>query len=192
MTDDDTTTTTDDDTTDDDTTTDDELELIRSDPAAARKTIEALKNEAGDYRKRLRKAETDLERLKTASMDDHERAVAEAKAEGRREAAAEAGRRLLEARVLAAAAGKLHDPHDALVHLKLDDELLELDDDELGSELGRRVDALVADKAYLAVTANGDSGRVGVRSQGARTAPGGTKDADADGSAWLRKAARRR
>lgn len=169
---------------------DDELEQIRSDPGAARKTIEALKNEAGDYRKRLRKAETDLERLKTASMDDHERAVAEAKAEGRREAAAEAGRRLLEARVLAAATGKLHDPHDALVHLKLDDELLELDDGELGSELGRRVDALVADKAYLAVT-NGDAGRVGVRSQGARTAPGGTKDADADGSAWLRKAARR-
>jgi hypothetical protein len=117
---------------------DDELEQIRSDPGAARKTIEALKNEAGDYRKRLRKAETDLERLKTASMDEHERAVVEAKAEGRREAAAEAGRRLLEARVLAAATGKLHDPHDALVHLKLDDELLELDDGELGSQRPRR------------------------------------------------------
>jgi hypothetical protein len=198
MPDDDDTTTTppaddagDDDGSSSSSSSDDELEAIRTDPAAARKTMDALKTEAGDYRRRLRKAELELEQLKRASLSDQERAVAEAEARGRQTAEAEHGRRLLEAELRAAAAGKLRDPADALRYLELDD-LLELDDGERELELGKRVDELVATKSYLAA-ANGDAGdgRVGVRSQGARTSPGGAKSADVDGSAWLRKAARR-
>jgi hypothetical protein len=166
-----------------------ELEAIRSDPASARKTIKALSTEAGDYRRKLRKAELELERARTEGLSEQERAVAEAELRGRQEASAEHGRKLLEAQLRAAAAGKLQDPGDALRYLDLEALLDEELDDR---ELAKRVDRLVEDKPYLAV-ANGDAGgkRVGVRSQGARTAPGGTKEADADGSAWLRKAARK-
>jgi hypothetical protein len=182
--------TTEDDQHDDETTEDDEeeLEAIRSDPASARKTIKALSTEAGDYRRKLRKAELELERARTEGLSEQERAVAEAELRGRQEASAEHGRKLLEAQLRAAAAGKLQDPGDALRYLDLEALLDEELDDR---ELAKRVDRLVEDKPYLAV-ANGDEGkRVGVRSQGARTAPGGTKEADADGSAWLRKAARK-
>jgi hypothetical protein len=182
--------TTEDDQHDDETTEDDEeeLEAIRSDPASARKTIKALSTEAGDYRRKLRKAELELERARTEGLSEQERAVAEAELRGRQEASAEHGRKLLEAQLRAAAAGKLQDPADALRYLDLEALLDEELDDR---ELAKRVDRLVEDKPYLAV-ANGDEGkRVGVRSQGARTAPGGTKEADADGSAWLRKAARK-
>jgi hypothetical protein len=192
MADDETTTT--DDTTDDDTTTDDdddtELEAIRSDPAAAKKTIAALHAEAAEFRRKLRKAEVELERARTEGLGEQERAVAEAELRGRQTAEAEHGRRLLEAELRAAAAGKLQDPGDAIRYLDLEG-LLEDDVDE--RELAKRVEKLVEEKPYLAV-AKDDSGggkRVGVQSQGARTAPGGTKDADGDGSAWLRKAARK-
>jgi hypothetical protein len=189
---DDETTTTDDETTDDDETTEDdeeELEAIRADPATAKKTIAALSTEAGDYRRKLRKAELELERVQTEGLSEQERVVAEAELRGRQAAEAEHGRRLLEAQLRAAAAGKLQDPADALRYLDLEALLDEELDDR---ELAKRVDRLVVEKPYLAV-ANGDAGgkRVGVRSQGARTAPGGTKEADADGSAWLRKAARK-
>jgi hypothetical protein len=164
-----------------------ELEAIRTDPALAFKTMEALKTEAGDYRRRLRNAETELEKLKTAALGDQERAVAEAKAEGKREAAAEHGRRLLEAQIRAAAAGKLRDPDDAIRYLDVD-KLLELD--ERDRDLDKAVATLIEQKSYLAADTNGATPTTGVRSQGARTQPGGTRAADSDGSEWLRKAAR--
>jgi hypothetical protein len=172
----------------DDDQQDDELELIRNDPAGARKTITALRGEAMEARRRLRKLEGELERLKREGLSEQERAVAEAEARGREQALAEAGTKLLEAQVRAAAAGKLRDPDDAVRYLDLR-ELVELDEDE--RELGKRIDKLVEAKPYLGAD-NGERPRVGARSQGARTAPGGTKQTDADGSAWLRKAARRR
>jgi hypothetical protein len=168
---------------------DEELEAIRSDPAAAKKTIAALHAEAAEFRRKLRKAEADLERAKTEGLSEQERAVAEAELRGRQAAEAEAGRRLLEAELRAAAAGKLQDAGDALRYLDLD-ALLEAEPDE--RELAKAVDKLVEEKPYLAVVTKDEGGRrVGVQSQGARTKPGGTKDTDADGSAWLRKAARR-
>jgi len=167
---------------------DDELEAIKSDPALAARTIKALKGEAAETRRKLRKAEQDLEKAKTEGLSEKERELAEAEQRGRAAALAEHGRRLLEAQVLAAAAGKLQDPGDAVRYLDLEG-LLELDEDE--RDLGKRIDKLVDEKPYLGVVANGDRGKVGVQSQGARTAPGGTKAADSDGSAWLRKAAKR-
>lgn len=167
-----------------------ELEAIRSDPAAAKKTIAALHAEAADFRRKLRKAEVELEKARTEGLSEQERAVAEAELRGRQAAEAESGRRLLEAQVLAAGAGKLRDPADAVRYLDLDG-LLELDEDD--RDLEKRVAKLVDEKPYLGLSDNGDSSgrRVGVQSQGARTKPGETKSADADGSAWLRKAARR-
>jgi hypothetical protein len=190
--DDDTTTTTDDDddsSSSSSSTGDAELEAIRSDPAAAKQTIESLKSEAAEYRRKLRKAEHELERTRTESLSDHERAVAEAEQRGRAAADAEHGRKLLEAQVLAAAAGKLRDPQDAIRYLNLE-ELLELDEGD--RKIGDRIAELVKEKDYLAA-ANGDTATTrGVRSQGARTTPGDAKASDTDGSAWLRKAAGRR
>jgi len=189
MTDDKTTT---DDATDDDATDDDgepdPLEAIRADPAAALRTQEALKAESADYRRRLRKIEAELETTRTASLTDQERAVAEAEQRGRDAALAENGRRLLEAQILAAGAGKLTDPGDALRHLDLE-ALLELEEGD--RELGKRIDGLLTEKPYLAATTGNGAGANGVRQPGARTAPGGAKAADTDGSAWLRHAAKR-
>jgi hypothetical protein len=167
---------------------DDELELIRTDPEGAKRTIEQLRRENVEHRRKLRKAEQDLERAKTEGLSEKERELAEAEQRGRAAAAAEHGRRLLEAQVLAAAAGKLQDPDDAVRYLDLEG-LLELDEDD--RELDKRIDRLVDEKPYLGVSDNGAGRKVGVQSQGARTKPGGTKDTDVDGSAWLRKAARR-
>jgi hypothetical protein len=194
MTDEETTTTDDDETTtdDDDTTTDDdaELEQIRTDPLAAKRTIAALHAEAAEFRRKLRKAESELEHVKTEGLSEQERAVAEAELRGRQTADAEHGRKLLEAQLRAAAAGKLQDPADAIRYLDVG-ALLEDDADE--RELEKRVAKLVEEKPYLAANggAGGDGKRVGVQSQGARTAPGGTKETDGDSSAWLRKAVRK-
>src|SRR4029450_9539921 len=128
------------------------------------------------------KAEQDLERAKTEGLSEKERELAEAEQRGRTAALAESGRRLLEAQVLAAAAGKLQDPADAIRYLDLD-AMLELDADE--RELPTAIDNPVEDKPYLGVADNGGTGRkTGVQSQGARTAPGGTKTSDADGNEW--------
>lgn len=171
-----------------------ELEAIRTDPAAAHKTIEALKAEAADYRRRLRTTETERDELKRNGLSDQERAVAEAEARGRAAADVEHGRRLLEAEIRAAAAGKLQDPADAIRYLDLE-ALLELDERHRGADLEKAIAKLLEDKAYLAVP-NGDGpppSTRGVRrsSQGARSQPGGGTSADADGSAWLRQAAGR-
>jgi hypothetical protein len=171
----------------DDTKPDPELESIRSDPAGAHKTIAALKAEAADYRRRLRQAESERDDAKTASMSEQERAVAEAEKRGRQAAEAEHGRRLLEAQIRAAAAGKLRDPDDAIRYLDVD-KLLELD--ERDRDLDKAVATLIEQKSYLAADTNGATPTTGVRSQGARTQPGGTRAADSDGSEWLRKAAR--
>lgn len=166
-----------------------ELDAIRSDPAKAKTTIQALHAEAAEFRRKLRKAEADLEKREREGLTEQERAVAEAEIRGRQAAEAEHGRRLLEAQLRAAGAGKLQDPGDAIRYLDVA-ALLEDEADE--RELEKAIEKLVEEKPYLAVANGaGDGKRVGVQSQGARTAPGGTKSTDADGSTWLRKAARK-
>lgn len=168
------------------------LEEIRSDPETTHRTIEALKSEAADYRKRLRTVQTELDELKRTGLSDQERAVAEAEARGRQAAEEAYARRTLEAEIRATAAGKLQDPADAIRYLDVA-ALLEHDERDRDRELGKAIEKLVEDKPYLAVSDNGQQSSRGVPrgSQGARTTPGGATSADADGNAWLRKAAGR-
>lgn len=58
------------------------------------KYVKGLRDEAAKYRTEARKAAADLDKARTSSLTDAERAVAEAKAAGRTEAATEFGKRL--------------------------------------------------------------------------------------------------
>lgn len=73
-----------------------------------------------DAERRSRKdLETELAKLRAATMTEQERAVAAAKAEGRAEAARDAGLLVAAAEFRAAAAGKIANPEAALAALDL-------------------------------------------------------------------------
>lgn len=100
---------------------------------------------------RARKAlQTELDELKKKTMTDSERAVAEAKAEGRKEALAEANSKLLRAEIRTAAADKLADPGDAAVLLGDIDRFLDKDGEPDSKAIASAIDALVKAKPYLA------------------------------------------
>lgn len=73
-----------------------------------------------DERKQRKAAEAKLDRLSREGMTEQERLIAEAKAAGKAEAAAEHARDLAAARFLAVAAGRLAAPDKALARLDLD------------------------------------------------------------------------
>jgi hypothetical protein len=132
--------------------------------AEVKRLTSALDNE----RKRWEKAERDLAELRKSQMTDQEKAVAEAKAEGRATALRELATKLLEAEVRAQAATRLADPADAVHLLELDGMLA--DDGTFDAKaIGSALDELVKAKPYLAKT-NGPG--PGARPpQGARDAP---------------------
>ncbi len=95
----------------------------------------------------------ELEALKAERMTESERALADARKEGRDEAMAVANKRLVAAEVKSAATGKLVDPSIA-------DRLLDVSTftvDESGNvdskAITSAIDALLAEKPYLAATA---------------------------------------
>jgi hypothetical protein len=69
-----------------------------------KKALEAERTRAKAAERRAKTAETALETERAKGLSDSERAIAEAKAEGRREAATDAGKRLARAEIRAAAA----------------------------------------------------------------------------------------
>lgn len=168
------------------------LEQIRADPAKAAQQVNALRSEAAEFRRKLRKAEEERDEARNASRSDSERALADAEKKGADGERGKWSRRLVEADLRSAAAGVLRDPQDAVRYVDVA-ALLELDEDE--RDLPKRVKALVAEKPYLGVegsSSSGENGRQGARSQGVRTTSASTSSAAAaDGDAWLRKAARR-
>jgi hypothetical protein len=73
---------------------------------AGEKALEAWKTRARDAEKAAKSHEAELEKLRKAAMTEQEKAVAEAKDEGRREALTESGRKVAVAEIRAAAAGR--------------------------------------------------------------------------------------
>jgi hypothetical protein len=71
---------------------------------AGKKALDAERSRAKEAERKWKAAERELEKVRTASLSDQERAVAEAKLAGRQEAVAEAGKRLARAEIRAAAA----------------------------------------------------------------------------------------
>lgn len=87
-----------------------------TDPAAK---IAALEEALRSTRSEHKAAQAELDKLKTSSMSEQEKAVASAKAEGQREATLSAGKRLAAAEFRATAAGRLADPAAAIELLDL-------------------------------------------------------------------------
>lgn len=140
------------------------------------------RQEAERARKSLEK---ELADLKAQSMTDTEKAIAQARAEGKTEALGAANGRLLRAEVKALAGGKFADPADAISFLHLDEFKVDGDGEFDTKAITKALDQLLKDKPYLAggipnrVQGSGDGGARGGN-------PGG-----ADMNALLRKAAGR-
>lgn len=137
------------------------------DPATD-KHLADLRSENAKWRTKLRKAEKEIETLRSNSSTDIEKARAEARQEAIAEATTEANARIVRAEVVAAAR-QLQDPTDALGHIDLTQ--FEVDDkgDVDRKAIKVAVDELVKAKPYLAGTRDPDFG--------ARTpATGGAKD----------------
>jgi uncharacterized protein (DUF1501 family) len=111
--------------------------------------------------KAAKAAQAELDKARQASMSDQEKAVAQARAEGRAEASKETNRKLLHAEVRAAAGGLLADPDDA-VHL-LDLTPFETNDDPDRKAIRRALEQLVKDKPYLGAQPGNGSGEGGPR-----------------------------
>ena len=148
--------------------------------------LAALKAALASERKRFEKAERELADLRKQHMTESEKALAEARAEGRKAALGEVTERLLAAEVRAAAAAKMADPGDA-VHL-LDLDGLANEDGTVDSKgVAARIDALLKDKPYLAKPAPSGGGP-GKPPQGARD---GAAPDDTSADAYLRGVVRR-
>ena len=113
------------------------------DPAlgeAGTKALNAERRARKAAEKAAQTAQTELDKLKAASMSDTERAVAEAKAEGRQAAMAEVNGKLLRWAIHAAAAGKLADPDDAPLLLGDLDQFLDSSGDPSPKAIASAID----------------------------------------------------
>lgn len=105
--------------------------------------------------KAAKDAQAELDKVRKANMTEQEKAVADARAEGRKEALATATERLLRAEIRAAGA-KLADPGDAVAHLRDAGDLARFlsDDGEVDTKaISSAIDDLVKAKPYLAAQA---------------------------------------
>jgi hypothetical protein len=106
--------------------------------------------------KASKEAKAELEKLRKESMTDQEKAIAEARAEARKEALGTANERLMRAEIKAAAGNKLADPGDAVAHLRDAGDLDRFlsDDGEIDTKaVTSAIDELLKTKPYLAATA---------------------------------------
>lgn len=124
-------------------------------------------------REARKKLEKDLADRKAAddaaareAMDEHERAIAEARDAARTEVLSEVARDRMQDRVRIAAARKLNDPEDAVRLLDLDG--LDPSSPDLASEIEAAIGSLIESKPYLAVTSETPSGS---GDAGSRTPP---------------------
>lgn len=69
--------------------------------------VKQLRSEAAKYRSEAKTAAEELEKLRVAAMSEQERAIAEARIEGRTAAIHELGTRLVDAEIRAVASGRL-------------------------------------------------------------------------------------
>jgi vacuolar-type H+-ATPase subunit I/STV1 len=124
---------------------------------ATEKHLADLRKENASWRTKLRKAESELGKLKESTASDIDKARAEARQEALAEATAEANRRILRAEVIAAA-GKLQDPSDALGHLDLDKYEVDEKGDVDRKAIAADIDELLKAKPYLGKTRAPDFG----------------------------------
>lgn len=132
-------------------------------PTPDKDDVAQWKSLARKHEKAEKAAKAELDKLRAASMSEQEKAVAEARAEGRAEAAKSANERLLRAEVRSLAAPILADPDDAVHLLDLSgyepDESGEYDRKAIQSDLN----ALVKNKPYLGTQPGSGSGEGGPR-----------------------------
>jgi hypothetical protein len=121
--------------------------------------------------KRAKQLEAELETLRAGTMSETEKAIEKAKKEGRAEAGAAFNKRLVQAEVRAAAAGKLADPEDAIRFLDLDEFKVADEGDVDKKAITKALEDLVKQKPYLAAGATRPTGDA---DQGARGGPAGS------------------
>lgn len=157
----------------DDVTTGDQSQNTTTTPElgeAGQRAIAAEREARKAAEKQARDAQAELDKLRTASMSEQEKAVAQARAEGKEEAFKDATARLVRAEVRAAGAKKLADPSDAIGLLDLDsfvDDKGEVDTKAITSA----IDALVKSKPYLSAKPGNGSGEGGARGGSVTTEP---------------------
>lgn len=163
----------------------------------ARALVERANNEAAARRRDLRAAEAARDRAirerdeaRQSAESDTERAVREAEQRGHDAAAQVYERRLVGADIIAAASGRLRDPHDAAAHIDLDPIITETDADRRSRMITDELDRLLDAKPYLAAPQNGGAGGPLVTQGGRSTAPG-DRAATTNPDEWLRRQARR-
>jgi hypothetical protein len=154
-----------------------------------------VRREAAERRRTLRERERELETTREQSMSERERELAEARREEREKVASEFAERQARSDIRVAAAGRLRDPDDAILHLPADTlgELLVIEEErERLERAGRAVAELLEAKPYLAAEAN-ENDRAPVLSAGVRTRreSGGGGGESEDGDKWFRRQARR-
>lgn len=147
---------------------------------AGRKAIAEERSARRAAEKAARDAQSELERIRSESMSSTEKAIAEAKAQGRKEALSTANDRLVKAEVRAHAAGKLADPGDAAALLGDLSQFVGDDGEPDSRAITKAIDDLVKAKPYLAAAAL----NIGNPDAGARP----TADTGADMNAMLRRA----
>jgi len=144
----------------------------KDDENGAGSPTQVLADLASERGKRQR-LETELEELRKKTMTDAEKAVADAKKEGREEATLEANRRIVASEVKAAAGGKVADPSDATALLgDLDRFIVKGEVDT--KAIAAAIDELVKSKPYLAAGATKKPAAL----------PGGGKEQAASGSSF--------
>jgi len=125
---------------------------------AGKRALEAERGSRRAAENRAKELEKELTRHRESSMSEQEKAVAAAKREGHQEATAAFNTRLVQAEVRAAAAGKLADPEDAVLHLNLDEFAIG-DNGEIDKKaITNAIERLVKAKPYLAASATRPSG----------------------------------
>lgn len=121
---------------------------------AGKKALDSMKAQRNAERERRRELERELEALKAPKPAEDGQPTADTiRAEAAREATAKANARILKSEIRAAAAGKLADPKDALVHLDLAAFEVNENGDVDAEEISDAIADLLTRKPYLA--ANG-------------------------------------
>jgi len=117
------------------------------------KALESERKARRDAEALAKRQEAELEKLRTAQLDDNERALKEARDAGRTEALTSVNRKLVEAEARAAAAGKLANPALAARLLDLDRFVPSDGSDIDGDAIVAAIDELVAAEPYLGIQA---------------------------------------
>ena len=158
-----------------DTDTEDEPD---DDKRRQRGDADGLRADLRRTRDRLRQRETELEQLRQTTMTEGQRAIAEARAEGEKNASEKLQRRLVVSEITSQAAGRMANPKLAARLLDVDNFLPDSIDDDVDEDaITEAITTLLDENPYLA-------GEKPSESDGKRRTPrvpGGPRDSDRPG-----------